>query len=117
MASHREVEAKQLLARVQAMQPKSGWLGLQLRRLEDARSLFVEQVIADSPAAKAGFQQGDQIIRFNGHEVQGTEAFIRMVTSLAPETPVNVEVLRSSQTQAIQVILGTRPEAPISLHE
>jgi serine protease Do len=71
-----------------------GWLGVQIQQVtpEIAKSLglpkdegaLVADVTANSPAAKAGFKQGDVILSFDGHHI----AKVRDLPIVVAETPI-----------------------------
>ena len=86
---------------------RRGWLGVSVGHL-DARGLLVTSVLNQSPAEDAGILQRDIIVDFNGTPVNTFTDLIRLVTSLAPNTPVTVNVLRGDEHLALDVILGTR---------
>ena len=99
-----------------------GWLGVQIQQVtpEIAKSLnlpsdegaLVADVTKDSPAAKAGFKQGDVILSFDGHEVHK----VRDLPIVVAETPVGekakVEVFRNGQHDTLDVTIGRMPENP-----
>src|SRR5262249_41952218 len=64
-ATNRDAEATQLETRWPALQPPRAWLGIQTTRSTEPPGLLVEQVSAESPAAHAGIQPYDVIVRFN----------------------------------------------------
>ena len=53
-------------------------------KLKETRGAEVTSVVADSPAAKAGFKEGDVVLDYNGQAVEGGEQLSRLVR----ETPV-----------------------------
>jgi len=65
--------------------------------------------MSNSPAAQAGLRHDDLIVRFDGHQVHDTEAFMRIVGSLAPETEVDVDLMRNGHPRTISVTIGLRP--------
>ncbi len=67
---------------------------------------IVGWVLPDSPAAKAGFQEGDRIIRLDGIENPTWEQ-VEPRVALSPNQPLQVTVLRAGQTLEKTVI----PEA------
>ncbi len=109
IASNREDEAQTLLARFQALQPKRGWLGIGLKSQDDPPGILVTQVMNNSPAAQAGLKPDDLIVQFNGQHVYDSQDFIRLVSKLAPETGVAVELLRDGQPQTLSLTIGLRP--------
>lgn len=52
--------------RAQREATRRGWIGISLRFLERGGAAVVEEVNEESPAARAGVQAGDTIVRWNG---------------------------------------------------
>jgi len=75
---------------------------------------LVTSVVDGTPAAQAGFQVEDVIVRFNGKAVQDDAAFRDLVSRTAPGTRVPVEVRRSGGEQTLQVTVGTHADAPVA---
>jgi WD40 repeat protein len=88
---------------------QEGWLGIQMERSDNPSGILVERVFTDSPATQGGIQKGDLIMRLGGRHVQDTKAFVEMVTSMSPDTTLDIEILRDGQTHTLQVTLGQRP--------
>jgi serine protease Do len=94
-----------------------GWLGVAIQqlssdlvqafKLQNDHGALVADVVPDGPAAKAGIERGDIIVRFQGHEVQESSELPRMVAALAPGTQVDVDILRGGKKLTIPVKLGT----------
>ncbi|MDQ2696562.1 MAG: DegQ family serine endoprotease [Pseudomonadota bacterium] len=90
-----------------------GWLGVVIQNLDAelaqsfgldrARGALVSQVLADSPAARAGVQTGDVIIDFNGKPVSQSGQLPYLVGSTAPGTQVPVTVLREGRERQLTV--------------
>jgi Tfp pilus assembly protein PilF len=108
-ATNRDTEASQLEARWAAHQPSRAWLGIWMKRSTEPPGLLVEQVIAESPAAHAGIQPHDVIIRFNAQEVPTLETFLRLFGTAAIGTTVDVEIIHDGQRRTIPVTLEQRP--------
>ncbi len=68
---------------------------------EKERGLRVAQIVADSPAAKAGLKPGDRIIKFAGHEVTTGKDFRSLVLSAA--SPAAVVVERAGSEKPIEL--------------
>jgi serine protease Do len=94
-----------------------GWLGVAIQRLspdlvqafklENDHGALVADVIPDGPAAKAGIERGDIIVRFQGHKIQDSSELPRMVATLAPGTQADVDIVRGGKKLTIPVKLGT----------
>ena len=84
-------------------------LGIQIKLSTEPLGIFVGRVIAETPAAQAGMQPRDVIIRFNAYEVQDAQTLLRLVGATAIGTPVDVEIIRDGQRRTMPVTLGKRP--------
>ena len=62
-----------------------------------------------TPAADAGLQDGDIIVKINGQAVDGEHPLDATLSQFAPEDTISLEVLRDGQTVTISLTLGTRP--------
>ncbi|MBS1793245.1 MAG: PDZ domain-containing protein [Acidobacteria bacterium] len=81
--------------------------------LSGVRGVAVEKVVENSPAAQAGIQAGDVIVRFEGEEVTSVRKLTRLISEVAPDHQVKITVLRGGSEQEITATLGKRemPEA------
>jgi serine protease Do len=98
-----------------------GWLGVEVQGVtpEIARSVglpkaegaIITDVTEGSPAAKAGFEQGDVILSFKGHAVQKA----RDLPIAVAETPIGdeaeVTVWRKGSEIALQPVIAATPES------
>jgi serine protease Do len=65
----------------------------------------VKDVRPDTPAAKAGLQAGDVIVRYQGERVEGAAALARMVRETPAGRSVEIEVERNGSTQTLSATL------------
>lgn len=93
-------------------------IGLQVVPVEGG-GLTVLQVVADSPAARAGLQPGDLIVRVNGQSLKGMDfrEVSRKVLWGGPGSPVALIFLRPGEAgmQKVTLIraeLGETPAPP-----
>jgi serine protease Do len=96
-----------------------GYLGVRLQPVTDdiAAALnipknhgeFVQAVEPDEPAAKAGLQPGDVIVRIAGKDVTPDQTVSFVVANIDPNTRVPVEVMRNGQPRTLNVTVGKRP--------
>lgn len=77
--------------------------------LREVRGVAVEKVTENSPAAQAGLQNGDVIIRFNGEEVTSARKLTRLVSEVAPDHQADITVLRNGSEKKVTATLGKRP--------
>src|ERR1035441_7753189 len=77
-------------------------------KLKEERGAEITKVYEDSPAAKAGFKDGDVVLEFNGQAVQGTEQLARMVRETPPGRQVKVVVWRNGSNETLTATVETR---------
>lgn len=80
--------------------------------LAEVRGVGVEKVVEDSPAAKAGLQNGDVVVRFDGEEIKSVSKLIRLIAEVAPDQTAKIIVLRGGGEREFNVTLGRRDESP-----
>jgi len=77
--------------------------------LREVRGIAVEKVIENSPAANAGLQANDVIVRFNGEEVTGARKLSRLISEVAPDHQAKLTILRDGGSEReITVTMGKR---------
>ena len=96
-----------------------GWLGVALQPLSadlassfglaDARGALVAEVVADSPAEKAGLLAGDVVRSLDGKPVSSSKSLRERVAELGPGHDVELVVLRNGKEQRVEVELAQRP--------
>ena len=96
-----------------------GWLGVVIQEvsndlaesfgLDRARGALIAQVQPDGPAAKAGLQVADVILKFNGKPVENSGDLPRMVGTVKPGSTIPLEVWRKGKAQTIRVVLTELP--------
>ncbi len=74
--------------------------------LPRAAGALVSSVEPDSPAAKAGIEQGDVIVRFNERGVENSADLPRIVAAAQPGARVGVEIFRGGQPRSFTVDVG-----------
>ncbi|MGI8495076.1 MAG: PDZ domain-containing protein [Pyrinomonadaceae bacterium] len=77
--------------------------------LREVRGVAVEKVLENSPAANAGLQNGDVIVRFNGEEVTGVRKLTRLIGETAPDHQAKITVLRGGSERDLTATLSKRP--------
>jgi serine protease Do len=70
---------------------------------------LVGEVKPDSPAAKAGFKDGDIVLTFNGKKVTDSRHLKLEVADTKPGTTVPVEILRDGARQTLKVAIKSLP--------
>ena len=93
-----------------------GWLGIELQSSmkdptklgDDTQGVEVMNVMRDGPAAKAGLQKGDIITAMDNKPVNDANTLIQMVARKAPNSVVNLQVMRNKAPSSVNVTLGER---------
>lgn len=76
--------------------------------LREVRGVAVEKVVENSPAAQAGLQAGDVIIKFDDEEVKSVRKLSRLIAEVAPDQRVELTILRGGNEQEINATMGKR---------
>jgi serine protease Do len=95
-----------------------GFLGVHARELEPAEIVehsladggaWIRVLIADSPAAAAGLEEGDIVLAVEGETVSDPDDLIAAVGSRRPGETVKLTVLRAGERRTIKLTLGEKP--------
>ncbi len=97
-----------------------GWLGVQMQPLTetlakamgraDTNGVLVDQVLPDSPAKKAGLEQGDLITAFDGKPIKDPRDMAMAVADTKAGASVKVTVIRDGKEQTVDVAIGKQKE-------
>jgi serine protease Do len=109
--------AKPILTQLRATgKVTRGWLGVSIQPLtqELAKSFgitgtqgaLIASVTEESPAARAGFKEGDVIVTFDGKPVEGPRTLPALVANTPVGRAVPVVILRDGKQQTVQVTVG-----------
>lgn len=93
-----------------------GWLGIELQSSmkdptklsDDTQGVEVMNVMPNGPAAKAGLQKGDIITAMDNKPVNDANTLIQLVARKAPNSVVNLQVMRNKAQSSVNVTLGER---------
>jgi serine protease Do len=93
-----------------------GWLGVLLQpvnndlaeafKLDRPRGALVAQILPDSPAASAGFKQGDVILRYGGEPVEDSSQLPRMIGVTPVGKTVAMSILRNGEPLEIKATIA-----------
>lgn len=75
--------------------------------IDQREGILIAQVMEDSPAEKAGFKQGDIVLKLNGNKVDQVAKFRNEIAMTRPGTKVDILVLRDGHKKTIKVKIGT----------
>jgi S1-C subfamily serine protease len=79
--------------------------------IREGFGVVIVEVMADTPAARAGLRNGDIVVEFDGRPVVETRALQRFIASASSETDTRLTVLRSDGRRALSVRLAEMPRA------
>lgn len=98
----------------------SGYIGVYMQDLTDdvrkgldltvKEGVLVSGVADDGPAEKAGLDDGDVVVSFNGRKVATPEELRRAVRDVEPGTEATLGIVRDGKEKTLTVTVGERPE-------
>ncbi len=96
-----------------------GWLGVVIQNvtedlaksfgLNKAAGALVSEVMRKSPAARAGFKQGDVIIALDGKPLANVNALRNKIALAAPGSKHTLQLIRNGHKDNITVTIGEQP--------
>ena len=81
-----------------------------VREDRDSNEAKIGEVIPGMPAASAGIEVGDVIVKFNGEPVPDFDALVELVGKTRPGQMVVVELRRNGQTIQLKLTVGKAPQ-------
>ena len=100
------------------------WLGVSVQDItlanKESLSLTVDQgslvreVVADSPAYKAGLKKNDVIVEFDGHSINSSRKLPKEVVYASAGEKVSLKLVRGGETLTMDVILEPFPKKIMS---
>ena len=97
-----------------------GWLGVQIQPLtpelarsfgsKDSKGVLINEVMAESPAAKAGLKPGDILLDFDGKKVEAPADLQRTVGLAQPGQDAKMKVWRDQSEKTIDIKIGEAPD-------
>jgi len=82
----------------------------QALKLSEGNGVLISEVLANTPAEKAGLEVGDVIVEVNGKPVKGVDEFRNLIASLKPGTEVVLSVYRNGRRLTKRAVLAEFPE-------
>jgi serine protease Do len=97
-----------------------GWLGVSIQPLtsdlaasfgaKDTKGVLISDVVADSPAGKAGLKPGDILLEFEGKKTEAPADLQRAVGLTSPGHAAKVKVWRDGNERSLEVRIGEAPD-------
>jgi S1-C subfamily serine protease len=98
--------------------PQYGWVGLSVTEQRSAADgpdagwqVYVQEVASNSPAAAAGFQNRDVLLRICTNEIRRSADVLNTMFFHRCGEPIRMSVLRDGATQELTVVIGQKPAA------
>jgi len=99
---------------------RRGWLGVHVQNvteeiatglgLQEPKGALVAKISPDSPAAAAGIEPSDVILKFDGQPIDNMRSLPRAVAATPIGKSVSIELLRKGQPMGLTVTVGRLPE-------
>lgn len=96
-----------------------GWLGVKIESvdedkaaslgLKETRGALINELTPGGPAAQSTLRAGDVVLSVNGAPVENSRDLARKIAEFAPDTNVDLEVMRYGKTETVRVKLGLFP--------
>ena len=77
--------------------------------LPDGQGIMIRDVVADSPAAKAGLEPYDVIVGYNDQKLFSPDQLTHLVRAEAPDTAVTLNIVHNGAISQTRVTLGQAP--------
>src|SRR5256884_589727 len=97
-----------------------GWLGVSIQPLtpelarsfgsKDVKGVLINEVMPESPAAKAGLKPGDILLEFEGRPMEGPGDLQRAVGFFSPDRSAKVKIWRDQAEKTFEVKVGQAPD-------
>lgn len=85
--------------------------------LDKQEGILISDIIKDSPAFKAGLQQGDIILQYNDTPIKNLNKFRNEIAMMNPDSSVKLQVFRNNKKQNITVHLGSQIDGEVATAE
>ena len=113
--------AKRIVSRlIEGKKVIYGWLGITIQNLDDKlaayfgladkKGVLVSRVLEDSPAAKAGIENGDIILKLDAKETNNANVLLKIVGNSEPGSKIKLDMQRDKKPLSLNAIIGSRPE-------
>lgn len=95
-----------------------GWIGLYVQNIDrelqryldlnERAGVLINDVVSNGPAEKAGLQEEDVIVKFDGKRIRDTDDLTRAVRRTRPGETVEVEIIRDRQSKTLPLRVDDR---------
>ena len=106
-------------ALMHGQRPQRGYLGVGLQPVDEdlapavgiakGTGEMVRTVVPNGPAAQAGLQQGDVIVKVNGQQVTADQTVSYLVANQKVGAKIPIEIVRNGKHATVYVTLADRP--------
>lgn len=79
--------------------------------LANGKGALVDHLIQDSPADRGGVKDGDVIVEWDGQEVENPSRLMVLVSETAPDTTVEMIVVRDGERIPLKIKVGRLPRS------
>ena len=96
-----------------------GWLGIEVQAMDRAlaesfglerpRGVLIAGILNGGPAARAGLQPGDVVVRLDGQRVDNAREALNAIARKRPGEPIAIEALREGETLQLEATVDQRP--------
>jgi len=104
-----------------------GWLGVSIQPVtteiaaalgrKDTDGALIAEVLDGSPAQKAGFENGDLVLKLNGRGIASPRDLTRSISAISPGEKAKVSVLRNGAEKQLAVTLGQRDQEQVAAND
>ncbi len=101
-----------------------GWLGVEIQSVtpeiassegvKDAKGAIVASVVPGSPAAKAGFSQGDIVLAINGKSVEDSRDLSRRVAAIPAGATASFTVIHDGNQKTLKAQIAPRKDEQVA---
>lgn len=81
--------------------------------MENQEGIVISDIVKDSPAEKAGLQQGDIILQYNDKPAKNLSKFRNDVAMMSPGSSIKLKVLRNNKVKNITISLGAMNDGEV----
>jgi len=85
------------------------WLGIAYKEAPDEGGVVLEQVMRDSPAARAGLEPDDVIVAMAGKQIRRRDDVARVMHTKRARDKLELTILRGGARRTINVVLAEMP--------